>query len=130
MAANQPDPNEIMELEREWCRKVQEGNVDWIIDHFASNGLQFPPGSDVISGAENLREAWKALAQTEGFEISWEPTEAFVSASNDMAYVFGAARIKTPDGNVEAAKYVIVWVKENGEWKIAADIFNTNGPSS
>lgn len=126
MASTNPNPNEIMELEREWCRRVQSGDVDWVVDHFAENGLQFPPGSGVVSGKENLREAWKALAQTEGFELSWAPTEAHVSASNDMAYVHGAAKIKTPDGAVQAAKYVIVWVKEGGEWKIAADIFNTN----
>jgi ketosteroid isomerase-like protein len=126
MASNTPDPNELIQLEREWCRKVKAGDVDWIIDRFASNGLQFPPGSDVVSGKEKLREAWKALAQTEGLELSWNPTEAHVSASNDMAYVHGAAQIRTPDGNSQAAKYVVVWVKENDEWKIAIDIFNTN----
>lgn len=126
MPSTTPNPNEIMELEREWCSRVKAGDVDWVVDHLASKSLQFPPGSDVIEGTENLREAWKGLAQTQGLELSWEPTEVRVSAANDMAYVYGAAQIKTPDGSVQAAKYVVVWVKENGEWKIALDIFNTN----
>ena len=126
MNADDPDPNEIMELEREWCRRVQAGDVDWVIDHFASNGKQFPPGSGVVEGEANLREWWNGLGRTEGFELTFAPTEAHVSASNDMAYVHGTATIKTPDGNTQDAKYVIVWVKEGGEWKIAADIFNTN----
>jgi len=126
MANLKPDPNEIMELEREWCRRVQIGDVDWIMDHFASNGKQFPPGSNVVEGKDALREAWNVLCLTEGLELSFEPTEAHVANSNDMAYVHGTANLTTPDGNRQSAKYVIVWVKEDDEWKIAADIFNMN----
>ena len=43
-----------------------------------------------------------------------------------MAYIYGEANINLPDGQDEGAKYVIVWVKEGADWKIAADIFNTN----
>ena len=30
---------------------------------------------------------------------------------------------------IENGKYVVVWVNRDGEWKVATDISNTNGPS-
>jgi len=30
------------------------------------------------------------------------------------------------DGNVTPMKYLEVWVKIDGEWKVAADVFNAN----
>jgi ketosteroid isomerase-like protein len=95
---------------------------------FAAQGRQFPPNAEPVVGSKALRAAWETMANTEGLEITWEPAEAHVSASGDMSYDFGAAQITTPDGRVQAAKYVVVWVRQNGEWKVAVDIFNTNSP--
>jgi ketosteroid isomerase-like protein len=35
-----------------------------------------------------------------------------------------------PDGTMlsDDGKYSVVWVKENGEWKVFADIFNSDMP--
>jgi ketosteroid isomerase-like protein len=127
MVTEGPLVQQLLDLEREWCRRVAARDVDWIVGKFASNGRQFPPGGAIVSGTAALREAWTGLACTDGMELSWEPTQAFVADSEDMAYVYGDARIKSPNGENQQAKYVIVWVKERGEWKIAADIFNANG---
>ena len=116
----------ILELEREWCRKLQEKDVDWIVNLFAKEGRQFPPGGDIVSGSAALRTAWETLANTDGLEMTWDSTEAHVAASGDMAYDFGAVTKKLPDGHVQAAKYVIVWIRVAGQWKVAADIFNSN----
>lgn len=118
----------ILSLEREWCRKLKEKNVDWIVNLFADDGRQFPPGAEPVVGPKALSDAWKSMANTKGFEILWESTEAHVSASGDMAYDFGIGTIRTPDGKTQAAKYLVVWVRQDGEWKVAVDMFNTNGP--
>jgi ketosteroid isomerase-like protein len=123
------ESNVILDLEREWFKKLKEKNSDWIVNLFAADGRQFPPGAEPVVGPKALHAAWEAMAHTEGFEVSWEPTEAHVSASGDMAYDFGAATIRTPDGRAEAAKYLVVWVRRGGEWKVAVDMFNTNSPS-
>ena len=70
-------------------------------------------------GTKALRTAWEAVANTQGLEVSWEPTAAHVSASNDMAYDFGTVTIKTPEGRTQIGKYVVVWVRQDGAWKIA-----------
>jgi ketosteroid isomerase-like protein len=43
-----------------------------------------------------------------------------------MAYDYGTASMTFPDGAVQSMKYLVVWVREDGEWKVAADMFNAN----
>ena len=66
------------------------------------------------------------MAAAEGLEVSWESTAAFVSPDGNMAYDYGTTSMTLPDGSVEPGKYLVVWVKADGEWKVAADMFNAN----
>jgi ketosteroid isomerase-like protein len=114
----------IMALEREWSAKFQEQDLEWIVNLHATDGRQFPPNAEPIVGREAMRAQWEALF---GLDASWEPTEAHVSASGDMAYDFGTATINTPEGPM-ASKYLVVWIREGGEWKVAVDMFSPNQP--
>ena len=125
---SEQEVDKVMELEREAYRLYQAGDIDGMIDKvIAENARVCPPGSESIVGRENQRVLFKELAQMEGFELSWEPLEAQVSASNDMAYVYGSVRWKMPESAEEVGKFVSVWVKENGEWKNAVEIRNSDG---
>jgi ketosteroid isomerase-like protein len=117
----------LSELERESCRRFQAGDIDWAMDQFSDDIMLFNPGSELLVGKEHERAALVAASQTEGLNLSWEPTAARVSASEDMGYVYGTIRIKTPDNQELAEKYVTIWVKENGRWKLALQIRNSNG---
>ena len=128
MSAIAPDPNEIMEIERQNNKYMQAGDIDSLLEWFADDALQASPGAEMISGKENIRELFAHIAKTDGYELSWEPTAAFVSESNDMAYVYGTTRVKEPSDEVaQPGKYLIVFVKRDGEWRVAIDMANANG---
>ncbi len=114
----------IMELQREWSSKFQEKDLEWIVNLHAANGRQFPPNAEPVVGREALRAQWEALF---ALDVSWESAEAHVSASGDMAYDFGTVMINTPEGPAPS-KYLVVWVREGGEWKVAVDMFSANQP--
>ena len=120
----------IMTLERQWSQRLLADDVDWIVDLHTADAWQLPPDGEPVVGHEALRAAWEAMALTEGLEITWETTLAKVSASGDMAYDLGSATITTPDGRSQAAKYLVVWVRQGGRWKVAADMFSPNSPAS
>lgn len=117
----------IMALEREWSAKFGEDDVDWIMGIHAADAQQLPPDAPMIQGTEALREAWVGMATAEGVEISWEPTYVYVDPAGTMAYDVGSATLSTP-GGTQPMKYMVVWVKQDGEWKVAADMFNATGP--
>ena len=125
---NEQEVNTVMELEREAYRLIPRGyRRDDRQGALTENARMCPPGSESIVGRENQRVLFKELAQMEGFELFWEPLEAQVSVSHDMAYVYGLVRWKMPESAEEVGKYVSVWMKENGEWRNAVEIRNSNG---
>jgi len=115
----------IMELDLEWAQRFADKDFDWIAALQAQNAVLLAPGVDIIHGREAILGAWEGMATTIP-GTSWEPVMAKVSSSGDMAYVYGTASAVDADGNGTPMKYLEVWVKIDGEWKVAADVFNAN----
>lgn len=115
-----------MELERETCRRFQAGDIDWAMEQFTDDIMLFNPGSELLVGKEHERAALVAASQTEGLEMSWEPTAVHVSSSEDLAYVYGTIRVKLPGASEQFEKYVTIWKKVDGHWKLALQIRNSN----
>ncbi|KPA09140.1 ketosteroid isomerase-like protein [Candidatus Magnetomorum sp. HK-1] len=118
--------DEIMELERETCRRFQAGDVEFAMDQFVDNVVLLNPGSEILVGKEHERAALIEASKMKDLEMSWEPTEANVSASEDLAYVYGIIKIKTPDNVEMTEKYVTIWKKIDSKWKLALQIRNSN----
>lgn len=118
----------IMALESEWSERAAADDVGWIMGIHAEDAVQLPPQAPLVSGSEDLRAAWEGMTGTEGLEVSWTSTFARVAPSGDMAYDYGMATLTTPDGVTHPMKYLVVWVRVDGEWKVAADMFNANEP--
>ena len=116
----------IMALESEWSDRFGQGDIDYIVDLHAADGIQMPPNAEAVVGSEALRAAWQGMHDTEGLSVSWESSAAFVSASGDMAWDYGKASLTSPDGKTTPMKYLVVWTRVGDEWKVAADMFNAN----
>ena len=116
------DPESIMALEREWSDQFQAKNVDWIAELHWGDARQLPPGAPPVVGAEAIRAAWQSMADTEGLTLHWEPI--FARVSGDLAYDVGKGVLTTPDGKTTPLKYLVVWERRDGQWKIAVDMFS------
>ena len=59
--------------------------------------------------------------------------QAEVSSGADLGYTIGTYHMTLPgsDGSLDAidGKYLTIWKRQSdGKWKVAVDMFNTNGP--
>jgi ketosteroid isomerase-like protein len=113
----------IAELEAEWSARYGERDLDGIMALMAEKSVLIVPGAPPIEGVDAIREATRAMLEGTD-EVSWQSDFAFVSSAGDMAYDYGKATTRRGDGSVVEGYYLVVWVKENGEWKVAADMFN------
>ncbi|MEQ5843777.1 nuclear transport factor 2 family protein [Paraburkholderia acidicola] len=87
------------------------------------------PGSPAFVGIEAIRAAWKTLSQTPGISLEAEPETIEFAESGDLAMDRGWYRLTTmSDGEsvLEQGKYLVVWRKKHGEWKMIADMINAN----
>jgi ketosteroid isomerase-like protein len=117
----------LMALERNWSDMYGQGDVDGIAALLAKESILLAPGHSPAVGRDDVVALTRALMDAEaadGVSVSWEPQDVFISSSGDMAFDYGRATSTLADGSVIEGSYLVVWIKEDGEWKAAADIFN------
>ncbi len=89
-----------------------------------------PPNGPTLVGREAIQNFWQTNidAGVSDFKI----TALEVGVARDLAYEIGeyALTIQPEEGEAirDQGKYVVVWKRENGEWKLDVDIFNSNMP--
>ena len=116
-----------------WLQLVKAKDAASIAQLYADDGAVMPPNAPIGKGRAAIQQTWASMMGTPGFDLTFTPEQILVSASGDMALDRGTYSLKiAPDGNQQSdtGKYVVVWRKLGGEWKAAADIFNSDQPAS
>lgn len=119
----QTEESQIVELESKWSGMFSQRDLDGVMALMANKSVLIMPGVAPIEDIEGIRRATKAMMEGEE-QVSWKPDFARISSSGDMAYDYGTATTILADGSTLQGYYLVVWVKENGQWKVAADMFN------
>ena len=118
-----PEEAKIKSLEEKWSNLYGRSDLDGIMSLMMENSVLIMPGVAPIVGLDDIRNATQTMLESDD-KVSWESNFASISSSGDMAYDYGTATTILADGNEIKGYYLVVWVKENGEWKVAADMFN------
>lgn len=113
----------LMAKDREWSGVAKD--VDKFVSYFAADATVHAPGMPAVTGSDAIRKTYGEMAGAPGFALSFAPTRAVVAASGDIGYTAGSYEMSMAGGS-EKGKYVTAWKKENGEWKVAEDIFNAD----
>jgi uncharacterized protein (TIGR02246 family) len=121
----------LMALSREWSDVAESGDTEATLAYWAEDAVVMPPGSPPLRGKAAIREFVEAGAQVPGFSVRWEPLEAHVAASGDMAYLIERNQFTIPDSTgaliTDSNKTVTVWRKEpDGTWKNVVDMWNAD----
>ena len=125
------EAKKIMELSREWAKVAQTNDLEKTLSYWADDAVVMSPGQPPTRGTDELRMMLEATSEIPGFEINWEPKEAFVSKSGDLGYTIAHNYITMQDslGNSFTIfnKGVEIWKKdEDGTWKNVVDIYNAD----
>jgi ketosteroid isomerase-like protein len=125
------EAKKLMELSRKWAQAAKAGENEITLDYWTSDALMLPPGQALMKGHGDIREMLDQTSQIPGFQVNWEPFEAYVSESGDMGYVIAYNYFKIPDslGNIVTTfgKGVEIWKKQDdGSWKCVVDIYNSD----
>lgn len=116
-----------------WLQLVKAKDAASIAALYTDDGAVMPPNAPAGKGHEAIQQTWASMMQTPGFDLTFAPEQIIVSGSGDMALDRGTYKLAvTPNGKAQTdtGKYVVVWRKVDGEWKAAADIFNSDLPAS
>jgi uncharacterized protein (TIGR02246 family) len=121
----------IRSLDAGLSEAAQTGDAVAFGAFFAENAVQMPPDAERLEGRAAIQESAAGLLGA-GADLRFETQEVRVSACGDMATSMGKwyLSMETPAGPVrDEGSFVEVWQKVGGEWKITADIFNSDRPT-
>jgi uncharacterized protein (TIGR02246 family) len=116
-----------------WLQLVKSKDAAAIAQFYTEDGAVMPPNMAIGKGRPAIQKVWADMMATPGFDLTIAPEQIVVSSSGDMALDRGTYRLTVSPGGTpqrDIGKYVVVWRKIGGEWKAAADIFNSDLPAS
>lgn len=128
--SQESDEQVIAGLGARWVAMVAADDVDGIVAMYADGARFMPPNAPTAIGPDAIRAGWAQMVALP--ILTFAPETIRVSESGDMALDIGTYHVEFigPDGTTlsDDGKYAVTWVKENGEWKVFADIFNSDMP--
>ena len=116
-----------------WLQLIRAKDAAGIAAFYTEDGVLMPPNMPIATGRPAVQQVWGSMMQTPGFDLTFAPEQITFSKAGDMAIDRGTYRFSaTPEGRPfsETGKYLVVWRKVGNEWKVAADIFNSDGPAA
>lgn len=127
------DEQAVRAVNDRWLELIHNKDAAAISQLYAEDGAVMPQGEPIRRGRETIANWWAEMMAMPGYELSFDEDLILFSSSGDMALDRGTYRFRaTPaSGQIEdVGKYVVVWRKIGNDWKVAADIFNSDRPAS
>ena len=100
-------------------------NIDALDRVYTANARILPPGGEMVTGRENIKNFWRTAIETMGVKAVKLQTVDF-EPLGDAGFEIGRARLEfTASGAPPVdVKYVVLWKRENGEWKWHVDMWS------
>ena len=107
-------------------------DADGFAASYTSDGLILPPNEATVTGRDGAHAFITAFAEAPGAGVSFSDMNVVVAASGDMGYTLADAVVTVdgPDGQPieDKIRDFHLWKKQDGQWKIAIDIWNSEIP--
>ena len=105
------------------------GDQATIDEMFTVDAKCLPPGADPVIGRDAISKLTKEYLEYGVSEFSETTTDFY--GNEDLLIDQGTyVMVYGPDKTRETGKYLNVWKKEAGVWKIYSNIWNTNAPAA
>jgi ketosteroid isomerase-like protein len=103
-----------------------KGDAAALAAMYSETAQALPPGQDIVSGRAEIQKAWQGAIDSglKGLEL----TTREVESHGDSAHEVGTWIARNASGEVDRGKYMVVWKRQGGAWKLHRDIWNSSVP--
>ena len=116
----------------DWVKAYDAGDVEAVVAQYADDAVVMPPGAAAVKGHAAIREYLAkdiAGAKAAGLVFVLGRVND-IGVSGNMAWHSGDFMVTNKSGaTVDTGKYLEVWRKAGGKWRILRDIWNSDGPT-
>lgn len=104
---------------------LDRGDAEGMADLYTHDGQLLPPGSDIVTGRENVAEFWQGVFDMGVENVELDPVE--VEDHGNTGIEVGRFTLGDTEGEtLDQGKYLVIWKQEDGEWKVHRDIWNSS----
>lgn len=97
-----------------------------IASGYTKSAKLLPPNENFVEGSENIKAYWQAFIDG-GMLVKLHTMEIY--PHGDTAAEVGTWEIVSADGKqIDNGKYIVLWKKEGGSWKLHRDMWSSNNP--
>ena len=115
---------EIEAVNAQWMEFFNKGDFAGVASLYTADATAFPPGSAMVQGRAAIGAMWKGMAEKVGDpKVTTLDVKPLGPAAAREIGTF-SLKTKGPTPQELTGKYVVVWEKVGGDWKLAADIWN------
>jgi uncharacterized protein (TIGR02246 family) len=117
--------SEIQKINNGFSEAFRKGNAAQVAAAYTAGAIVLPPKSEMVKGADAIESLWKAVMGMGIKDVKLETME--VEAHDNIAVEVGRYTLYVAEGmKADHGKYVVVWKKVRGTWKLHRDIWNTS----
>ena len=120
----------IEAVSKQWVDAFNQGDAAAVASLYTEEATLLEPNSPLVVGRENIQAIFQGFFNTSALELQLTVIE--LSVHGDMAHRFGkyTLTIQPEEGDAvsDNGKYVEIWKRENGSWKMDVDIWNSSLP--
>lgn len=118
----------ILAAEKRFVAAYNRGDAPGLAALYTRDGQIMPPNTELVAGPPALESLFRSFWDAGDTVIKLETVET--EGSGDIAYEVGSYTLSGRAGRVnDRGKYIVVWKKVDGQWKLYRDIFNSNMPN-
>jgi uncharacterized protein (TIGR02246 family) len=104
------------------------GDAAGVAALYTEEGQLLPPNADFMVGREAIQAFWQGVMDAGIASVKIEIVE--VDGHGDTAIEVSKFTLHAQDGTeLDAGKFIVVWKRVEGEWKLHRDIFNSSKPA-
>jgi ketosteroid isomerase-like protein len=114
-------------VNQKFSEEIASADSAALASHYWPNAELLLDNSEVVKG-EDIIHAWGNGIRAGIKEVSFSTTD--IAGTPD--YIIETGKYEMKDGSknlLDRGKYVVVWEKRNGEWKLYRDIGSTSMPA-
>jgi uncharacterized protein (TIGR02246 family) len=118
----------IRAADDQFVAAFNRGDAAGVAALYTEQGQLLPPNADFVIGREAIQAFWQgamdmgiASAKIEILKVE-EHGDTAIEVSTFALYAQGGQEL-------DAGKFIVIWKRVGGEWKLHRDIFNSSKPA-
>ncbi|MFC3416148.1 YybH family protein [Algoriphagus hitonicola] len=118
---------EIQEANQNFMSLVAAGDSVGLANAYTADAKFMAPGGPSVQGRANIQSAMHGMIQSGITAVDLRLENVYGTA--DLIAEEGELTLFVGEQAVSTEKYIVLWKKEDGQWKLFRDIFNSNSPA-